>query len=63
MAKNYESIYTHSSEPNKVHRFTQKYSNIQNFLIILKKLPYTDFDIGDVVAGTTLMTTLGKTLS
>ena len=25
MAKNYEAIYMHSSETNKIHRFTQKY--------------------------------------
>ena len=67
-ARNYEAIYTPSSKTNKVHRFTQKilshgYSDIQNFLIILKKLLYTDFGIGDVVAGTAPVTTLGETLS
>ena len=66
--RNYEAIYTPLLETNEVHRFTQKillhgYSNIQNFLIILKKLPYTDFGIRDVVAGTTSVTTLGETLS
>ena len=67
MARNYEAIYTHSLETNKVHRFTQKYSytdisNVQNFLISLKKLLYINFGIGEVVAGTTPMTTLGELL-
>ena len=67
MARNYEAIYTHSLETNKVHRFTQKYSyidisNVQNFLISLKKLLYINFGIGEVVAGTTPMTTLGEPL-
>ena len=67
-AKNYEVIYTHSSETNEVHRFTQKilsnrYYDIRNFLIILKKLLYTNFGIGNIVPGTTPVTTLGETLS
>ena len=38
MARNYETIYTHSLEPDKVHTHIQKYSNIdisniQSFLI------------------------------
>ena len=66
-AINYETIYTHSSETNKVHRFTQKYSytdisDIQNFLISLKKLLYTNYGIGDVVVGTTPVITLGEPL-
>ena len=66
--RNYEAIYTHSSEPYKVHRSTPKYSYIdisviQNFLISLKKLLYTNFGIGDVVAGTTPVTTLREPLS
>ena len=68
MTRNYEAIYTHSSETNEVHRFTQKillhrYSDIQNFLIILKMLLYTYFGIEDVVVDTTSVTTLGETLS
>ena len=60
MARNYEDTYTHSSEAKKVHRFTQKYSytdisDIQNFLISLTKLLYTNFGIRDVVASTTPM--------
>ena len=60
--------YTNSLEVNKVHRFTQKYSytnisDIQNFLISLKKLLYTNFGIGDVMTSTTPVTTLGEPLS
>ena len=68
MARNYETIYRHSSEAKKVHRFTQKHSyidisDILNFLISLKKLLYTNFGIGDVVAYTTPMTTLEEPLA
>ena len=61
-------IHTHLSELDKVHRLTQKYSfidisDIQNFLISLKKLLYTNLGIGNVVVGTTSVTTLGEPLS
>ena len=67
MVRNYEAIYTHYSEAKKVHNFTQIYSytdisDIQNLPISLKKLLYTNFGIGDVVAGTIPVTTLEEPL-
>ena len=67
MARNYEVLYTHSSEAKKVHNFTEIYSYTDisgtwNFPISLRKLLYTNFGIVDVVASITLVTTLGEPL-
>ena len=55
-------IYTLIRDKPGTYDPLKKYFDIQKSLIILKKLPYTDFGIGDFVIGTTLVTTLGETV-
>lgn len=56
-------IHTHQRQRRYIiFTLIYSYTHIQNFLTSHEKLLYTNFSIGDVVAGTTPMTILGDPL-